>query len=196
MIENKLNEEKRDDSKDIITIDYYDRIHKQWIKLDVTKEVARLLKSEDQKMRRSNNRYNYYNLPFDEVFDSDKNEELLIDESATMDFEDIEILRDVSDEERRTIIENSLDCLTDDQREVVEMAYFKRPMADHFDSPSNLSLTSNSTVVLLKPTQNEIALKKPFLSGILLSISTTLRSRSLKSDEFAISNPATRLITE
>ena len=125
MIENKLNEEKIDDSKDIITIDYYDRIHKQWIKLDVTKEVARLLKSEDQKMRRSNNRYNYYNLPFDEVFDSDKNEELLIDESATMDFEDIEILRDVSDEERRTIIENSLDCLTDDQREVVEMAYFK-----------------------------------------------------------------------
>jgi len=125
MIENKLNEEKRDDSKDIVTIDYYDRIHKQWIKLDVTKEVARLLKSEDQKTRRANNKYNYYNLPFDEVFDSDKNEEYLIDESATMDFEEIEILKDVSDEERRTIIENSLDCLTDDQREVIEMAYFQ-----------------------------------------------------------------------
>ena len=41
MIENKLNEEKRDDSKDIITIDYYDRIHKQWIKLDVTKEYTK-----------------------------------------------------------------------------------------------------------------------------------------------------------
>ena len=60
MIENKLNEEKRDDSKDIVTIDYYDRIHKQWIKLDVTKEVARLIKSEDQKTRRANNKYNYY----------------------------------------------------------------------------------------------------------------------------------------
>ena len=125
MKENKLNEEKRDDSKDIVTIDYYDRIHKQWIKLDVTKEVARLLKSEDQKMRRSNNRYNYHNLPFDEVFDSDKNEEYLIDENATIDFDDNEILRDFSDEERRTIIENSLECLTEDQREVVEMAYFQ-----------------------------------------------------------------------
>ena len=125
MKENKLNEEKRDDSKDIITIDYYDRIHKQWIKLDVTKEVARLLKSEDQKMRRSNNRYNYYNLPFDEVFDSDKNEEYLIDESATIEFDDNDMLKDFADEERRAIIENSLDCLNEDQRQVVEMAYFQ-----------------------------------------------------------------------
>ena len=41
----------------------------------------------------------------------------------------------------------------------------------------------------------EIALKKPFLSGILLMISTTLRSSSLKSEAFDISNPTTELIT-
>ena len=76
-------------------------------------------------MRRSNNRYNYYNLPFDEVFDSDKNEEYLIDESATIEFDDNDMLKDFADEERRAIIENSLDCLNEDQRQVVEMAYFQ-----------------------------------------------------------------------
>ena len=64
--------------------------------------------------------------------------------------------------------------------EIFEIAYFKRPTVDHFESPSSLSLTSNSTVALLKPTQNEIALKNPFLSGIRLRVSTTLRSRSLR----------------
>lgn len=121
------NKEKIDDSKEIVTIDYYDRIHKQWIKLDVTKEVARLLKSEDQKTRRGNNRYNYYNLPFDEVFDSknEENEKYLVDESSTIDFENAENLMDIELENKRTLIENSLCCLTPEQREVVEMAYYK-----------------------------------------------------------------------
>ena len=38
-------EQKRDDSKDLVTIDYYDRIHKKWIKVEVTKEVARFMKT-------------------------------------------------------------------------------------------------------------------------------------------------------
>ena len=47
--------------------------------------------------------------------------------------------------------------------EILETAYFKSPVVDHFDSPSSLSFTSNSTVVLLNPTQKEIALKKDWL---------------------------------
>ena len=40
MIEDKNLAQKQDDSKEMVTIDYFDRIHKQWIKLDVTKEDA------------------------------------------------------------------------------------------------------------------------------------------------------------
>ena len=44
-MENKEN----NDNKDLITIDYYDRIHKQWIKVEVTKEVANFMKADEQK---------------------------------------------------------------------------------------------------------------------------------------------------
>jgi len=155
MIENKLNEEKRDDSKDIITIDYYDRINKRWIKLDVTKEVARLLKAEDQRTRRAKNKYNYYNLPFDEVFDSDKNEELLIDENANFDFEEEGILRDCADEQRRTLIENSLDSLTPEQREVVEMAYFQNMSYSQIANARGLK-SKNSVYKVMKAAEKNI----------------------------------------
>ena len=48
-------EQIRDDSKNLVTIDYYDRIHKQWIKVEVTKEVARFMQSDTKKTRRKQN---------------------------------------------------------------------------------------------------------------------------------------------
>ena len=103
-----------DDSKELVVIDYFDRIHNQWIKVEVTKEVARLIKSDNQKIRRSNNKYNRYNLSFDEVFDSTKpdndKEEYLIDESAEINLEN----------QQRTTIQNSLGKLPEKQRVVIE----------------------------------------------------------------------------
>lgn len=123
---------KRDDSKDPITIDYYDRINHRWIKVDTTKEVARYMKADEQRTRRKQNQYNFYNLPFDEVFDSTKkenkkNEQYLIDESLEIAFEklDDELMQAKKDEHQRTLIENSLCYLTPEQREVVEMAFYK-----------------------------------------------------------------------
>ena len=52
------NGNKIDDSKEIVTIDYFDRINKKWIKLDVTKEVAKFLESNKKKLRRKQNQYN------------------------------------------------------------------------------------------------------------------------------------------
>ena len=123
---------KRDDSKDPITIDYYDRINHRWIKVDTTKEVARFMKADEQRTRRKQNQYNFYDLPFDEVFDStkkenEKNEQYLIDESVEIAFEklDDELMQAKKDEHQRTLIENSLCYLTPEQREVVEMAFYK-----------------------------------------------------------------------
>ena len=122
----------RDDDKELVVIDYYDRIHKQWIKVEVTKEVARLLKNETQRERRKQNAYDYYNLPFDEVFDStkkdyEKKEHLLVDENSEIRLEaqDELMFAEMEEEQRRTIIENSLCCLTPEQREVVELAYYQ-----------------------------------------------------------------------
>jgi RNA polymerase sigma factor (sigma-70 family) len=123
---------ERDDSKDPITIDYYDRINHRWIKVDTTKEVARFMKADEQRTRRKQNQYNFYDLPFDEVFDStkkenEKNEQYLIDESVEIAFEklDDELMQAKKDEHQRTLIENSLCYLTPEQREVVEMAFYK-----------------------------------------------------------------------
>ena len=42
----KNETEQRDDSKEIVVIKYHDRIHNQWIDVEVTKEVARFMESD------------------------------------------------------------------------------------------------------------------------------------------------------
>lgn len=122
----KIQENVVDDSKELIVIDYFDRIHNQWIKVEVTKEVARLLKSEEQKTRRANNKYNRFNLSFDEVFDSNKtdyeDERYLIDESAEINLEkeDDERLKDSLIDQQRTVIQNSFVKLPEKQKVVIE----------------------------------------------------------------------------
>lgn len=128
----KLNdiESKRDDSKDIVVIDYYDRIRRQWIKLEVTKEVARLLHAENEKFRKKQNQYNKFNKSYDQVFNDNKfnNEKFIINENSNIDMliqeAEEKRLKNISDEHYRTLIENSLCCLSPEQREVVIMAYY------------------------------------------------------------------------
>ena len=143
-----VEENKVDDSKETITIDYYDRIHKQWIKLDVTKEVANLLKASDQKERRKQNQYNYFNKPIDKIFNENKpeNEHFLIDESQDVEkiLEKIEddILDDLTRNYERTLIENSLYVLTPEQREVIEMVMYKNMSQNEIAKELNIEQSS------------------------------------------------------
>ena len=131
MIEDKNLAQKQDDSKEMVTIDYFDRIHKQWIKLDVTKEVANFLKASEQKERRKQNQYNYFNKPIDKIFNESKpeNEHFLIDESQDvekiLEKKENDVLDDLTRNYERTLIENSLYVLTPEQREVIEMVMYK-----------------------------------------------------------------------
>ena len=50
------------------------------------------------------------------------------------------------------------------------------------ETPASLSCTSNLTLVVLNPTQEEVALKNIFLSGIDKMLSTAFRSIILKSE--------------
>lgn len=133
-IENQVyenNNPNNDDSEEIVTIDYFDRIHNQWIKVDVTKKVARFMAADDKKRKRKQNQYDFYNKQFDTIFNEDKpqNEHFLIDEESSPEYilekEEREMLEYVRDEHNRTLIENSLFMLTPTQREVVEMAFYQ-----------------------------------------------------------------------
>ena len=143
-----VEENKVDDSKEIVTIDYFDRINKKWIKLDVTKEVANFLKASEQKERRKQNQYNYFNKPIDKIFNENKpeNEHFLIDESQDvekiLEKKENDVLDDLTRNYERTLIENSLYVLTPEQREVIEMVMYKNMSQNEIAKELNIEQSS------------------------------------------------------
>lgn len=130
--EEQLKQEPYDDSKEIVTIDYYDRINHKWIKVDVTKEVARFMKADTQQRRRKQNQYDFYNKSYDKVFDEDKHPEnmkYLLDETQSpeyiMEQKEKLLIENAKKEEQRTMIENSLNILNDTQLEVIEKTFYE-----------------------------------------------------------------------
>lgn len=127
----KYIEQKRDDSKDLVTIDYYDRIHKKWIKVEVTKEVARFMKSNGKKTRRKQNKYNFRNIPLSSFETEDDDYSFDVEDESSdiegiIERQELDRLDDIEFEYERTLIENSLYCLTSTQRKVVEMVFVKK----------------------------------------------------------------------
>lgn len=137
------NLNKTDDSKQLVVIDYYDRIHGQWIKVEVTKEVARFLQSSKKKMRRDQNKYDYYTEPYCDAFNRKKpeNEKFLVDEHSdpeiVLEEKEKEKKELIENEYQRTIVENSLYILTPEQREVVEKIFYENKTEDEIASEIN-----------------------------------------------------------
>lgn len=138
------NKDIKDDSKDLITIDYYDRIHKQWIKVDVTKEVAKFMKADEQQTRRKQNQYDYHNIPLSH-FEREDNDYTfdVIDEESDIDKqlekETLKEIADMQEDYERTLIENSLYVLTPEQREVIEMTMYKNMSYSEIAKKLNVS---------------------------------------------------------
>lgn len=149
-----------DDSEEIVTIDYYDRINKKWIKLDVTKKVARFLAASDKKMQRKQNQYDFYNKQFDIIFNENKpqNEHFLIDEENDPEYvlekQEKEMLEYVRDEHNRTLIENSLFVLTPTQKEVVEMAFYQN--MSYSQIAERLGIDKSSVYARMKKAEKNI----------------------------------------
>lgn len=154
-MENKEN----NDNKDLITIDYYDRIHKQWIKVEVTKEVANFMKADEQKTRRKQNQYDYYNIPLSH-FEREDNDYTfdVIDEDSDIEqqIERIQLkeIEDMKEDFERTLIENSLYVLTPEQREVVEMVFYKN--MSYGEIAKALNITKQSVCERLKNAKRKI----------------------------------------
>lgn len=124
-------EQKRDDSKDLVTIDYYDRIHKKWIKVEVTKEVARFMKTNSEINRKKQNKYNFRNIPLSSFETEDDDYSFDVEDESSdiegiIERQELDRLDDIEFEYERTLIENSLYCLTSTQRKVVEMVFVKK----------------------------------------------------------------------
>ena len=154
-MENKEN----NNNKDLITIDYYDKIHKQWIKVEVTKEVANFMKADEQKTRRKQNQYDYYNIPLSH-FEREDNDYTfdVIDEDSDIEqqIERIQLkeIEDMKEDFERTLIENSLYVLTPEQREVVEMVFYKN--MSYGEIAKALNITKQSVCERLKNAKRKI----------------------------------------
>lgn len=69
-------------------IEYFDRIHRQKIKLEVTDEVALFLQSSSKKWQRSQNEYNYRTISLDTVVYSGGSEDVTLEETIPTPEED------------------------------------------------------------------------------------------------------------
>ncbi len=144
--ENIEQRPKRDDDDDIIKIKYFDRINHQWIELEVTKKVKRFMKSNNQKRRRKQNRYDYFNKPYDEIFDEDnhpENMKYLIDEEQDPYYILVEkrnrLIKEAQIEENRAMVQNSLHSLKDTHREVIEKILYENKSQNEIAEDLNIS---------------------------------------------------------
>jgi DNA-directed RNA polymerase specialized sigma subunit len=137
MIEKMLdnNEEPIEDENEIITIDYFDRIHNQMIKVDVTRKVANYLKSNTQKQRRKQNKYNYHNTSMEKYFknieeDEEEKEKYLVDNKAdieaTIESKSDERVESAVNEYKKALVENALESaeLSERQKEVITKTFY------------------------------------------------------------------------
>ena len=69
-------------------IEYFDRIHRQKIELEVTDEVALFLQSSSKKWQRSQNEYNYRTISLDTVVYSGESEDVTLEETIPAPEED------------------------------------------------------------------------------------------------------------
>ena len=63
------------------TIQYYDRINKKLIDLEVTDEVARFLMANDKKLRRHQAKYDYFNISIETPINSNDEDSITLAET-------------------------------------------------------------------------------------------------------------------
>ena len=148
-------------SDEQVLIDYYDRIHGQWIYgLPVTKKVAEFLRNDNKKLQRNDNSYKYHIKRLETIFEKSINfNECLIEDKESNIEECLERLNkeqilEVLKEQKKVLIENSLDCLTACQREVVILAFYKN--MTYTDISKMLGIKKQSVAERMKNAEKNI----------------------------------------
>ena len=119
------------------------------------------MKSDNQKTRRAQNEYDYFNKSYDEIFDEDKhpeNMQYLCDETQNPEYilikQEEALVEKAKKEQQRTLVENSLEDLTPKQREVVEMAMYDN--LSYKKIGKKLNITKQSVGERMKSAQKNI----------------------------------------
>lgn len=124
-IENKL------DDQEIIDYTFKDKIHNEKVNVQITRETAKYLENSRKQMRRSQNAYNHRVASWDTVFNEDnmENEKYIADNRQNPEYVTIkkqkEARKAAIKEQRRALVENALCCLTDTQREVIDLIFYE-----------------------------------------------------------------------
>lgn len=127
----KIIQGKLANPEDLVTFRYKDKIHNKMIKVTDKRRIRNYLRSSNQKIRRSDNEYKFFNKSWDTVFNEDKpeNEQYLIDPASDMDsvLEAMEgdLRKAAIREQRRALVENALHCLSPMQREVIDLIFYE-----------------------------------------------------------------------
>lgn len=127
----RIAEGKLANPNEEITFKYKDHIHNKVVDVTAKREVRNYIKSSDQRIRRKDNEYQFFNKSWDTVFNEDKpeNEQYLIDPASDMDsvLEAMEgdLRKAAIREQRRALVENALHCLTPLQREVIDLIFYE-----------------------------------------------------------------------
>ena len=117
------------------------------------------MKADEQKTRRKQNQYDYYNIPLSH-FEREDNDYAfdVIDEDSDIEqqLERIQLkeIEDMKEDFERTLIENSLYVLTPEQREVVEMVFYKN--MSYGEIAKALNITKQSVCERLKNAKRKI----------------------------------------
>jgi len=119
------------DTNEEITFKYKDNIHNKVIDVTAKREVRNYIKSSNQRIRRKDNEYQFFNKSWDTVFNEDKpeNEHYLIDPASdvdsVLDAMEGDLRKAAIREQRRALVENALHCLTPLQREVIDLIFYE-----------------------------------------------------------------------
>ena len=114
-----------------VTFKYKDHIHNKVVDVTAKREVRNYIKSSNQRIRRKENEYQFFNKSWDSVFNEDNPEmEQFLEDHSQDIFEILEerqrdLYREVQKEQRRALVENALHCLTPAQREVIDLIFYE-----------------------------------------------------------------------
>ncbi len=111
-------------------INYYDRIHKQYIELEVTDEVAKFLFANDKWLRRQQNKYNYSTISLDEPVYSNDEDEITLAETIADVPQESQLLIDEKKQRLYNIVWKIVSKLTPKQQELVDDLFVKDKQQD------------------------------------------------------------------
>lgn len=106
-------------------IKYYDRIHRQFIDLEVTDEVAKFLMRNDKWLRRQQIKYNYYTLSLDSPVYNDNEDGVILAETIEEKHREEDYYIDEEMKKLFKLVWKIVDKLDDKQQKLIDDLFVK-----------------------------------------------------------------------